>query len=94
MTAVRELKEETELVAEPAALAVAGIMHGARGAEVPDGFLTVVLPVRARRSTPSQTNTRTWQGYPRTKYQRCSCPPHTALMNHPHQGPSAIISGF
>ena len=42
-TAVRELKEETGLVVDPAELKVAGIIHGAWGVEAPNGFLTVVF---------------------------------------------------
>lgn len=42
-TAIRELKEETGLIVDPAALRVAGIIHGAWGVEAPNGFLTVVF---------------------------------------------------
>jgi 8-oxo-dGTP pyrophosphatase MutT (NUDIX family) len=42
-TAVRELYEETGLVVNPEALKVAHIIHGARGVEAPNGFLTVVF---------------------------------------------------
>lgn len=42
-TAVRELKEETGLIVDPAELKVAGIIHGAWGVEAPNGFLTVVF---------------------------------------------------
>ncbi|MEV7006707.1 NUDIX domain-containing protein [Streptosporangium sp. NPDC051022] len=42
-TAVRELKEETGLVVDPAELMVAGIIHGAWGVEAPNGFLTIVF---------------------------------------------------
>lgn len=41
--AVRELHEETGLVVEPADLTLAQVVHGARGAEAPNGFLTVVF---------------------------------------------------
>ncbi|MEU8485036.1 NUDIX domain-containing protein [Streptomyces sp. NPDC048641] len=42
-TAVRELFEETGLTVKPEALKVAHIIHGARGVEAPNGFLTVVF---------------------------------------------------
>ncbi|MFC8412070.1 NUDIX domain-containing protein [Streptomyces coelicoflavus] len=42
-TAVRELYEETGLTVKPASLKVAHIIHGARGVEAPNGFLTVVF---------------------------------------------------
>ncbi|MGV9756381.1 NUDIX domain-containing protein [Streptomyces tricolor] len=42
-TAVRELYEETGLTVKPEALKVAHIIHGARGVEAPNGFLTVVF---------------------------------------------------
>jgi 8-oxo-dGTP pyrophosphatase MutT (NUDIX family) len=42
-TAVRELREETGLVVAPEGLKVAHIIHGARGVEAPNGFLTVVF---------------------------------------------------
>lgn len=42
-TAVRELREETGMVVDPASLRVAHIIHGAWGVEAPGGFLTVVF---------------------------------------------------
>ncbi|MBV2153667.1 NUDIX domain-containing protein [Kitasatospora sp. SUK 42] len=42
-TAVRELKEETGLIVSPEDLRLAHIIHGARGVEAPNGFLTVVF---------------------------------------------------
>nr|WP_181009066.1 NUDIX domain-containing protein [Streptomyces sp. SM12] len=41
--AVRELAEETGLVVDPADLRLVHVVHGARGAEAPGGFLTVVF---------------------------------------------------
>ncbi len=41
--AARELKEETGLTVDPATLRIAGIIHGARGVEAPNGFLTVIF---------------------------------------------------
>ncbi|MFX4291818.1 NUDIX domain-containing protein [Streptomyces bohaiensis] len=41
--AVRELHEETGLVVDPADLRLGHVVHGARGAEAPGGFLTVVF---------------------------------------------------
>ncbi|GAA2980888.1 hypothetical protein GCM10010519_14510 [Streptomyces lactacystinicus] len=42
-TAVRELREETGLVVSPEDLCLAHVIHGARGVEAPNGFLTVVF---------------------------------------------------
>lgn len=42
-TAVRELFEETGLVVSDSDLRLAHIIHGARGVEAPNGFLTVVF---------------------------------------------------
>ncbi|MDH6141500.1 MULTISPECIES: NUDIX domain-containing protein [Kitasatospora] len=42
-TAVRELKEETGLVVAPEDLRLVHVIHGARGVEAPNGFLTVVF---------------------------------------------------
>ncbi|MEZ0088945.1 NUDIX domain-containing protein [Streptacidiphilus sp. EB129] len=42
-TAVRELKEETGLVVAAGDLRLAHVIHGARGVEAPNGFLTVVF---------------------------------------------------
>ena len=44
--AARELKEETGLTVDLAALRVAGIIHGAWGVEAPNGFLTVIFAAR------------------------------------------------
>jgi 8-oxo-dGTP pyrophosphatase MutT (NUDIX family) len=50
--AARELREETGLTVEPAALKVAGIIHGAWGVEAPNGFLTVIFAARAWDGEP------------------------------------------
>ncbi|WP_188298695.1 NUDIX domain-containing protein [Streptomyces sp. CBMA156] len=42
-TAVRELREETGLVVDSEDLRLAHVIHGARGVEAPNGFLTVVF---------------------------------------------------
>ncbi|MFC1418415.1 NUDIX domain-containing protein [Streptacidiphilus cavernicola] len=42
-TAVRELKEETGLTVDADALRLVHVIHGARGVESPNGFLTVVF---------------------------------------------------
>ncbi|MFR9725910.1 NUDIX domain-containing protein [Streptomyces sp. MS19] len=41
--AARELGEETGLVVDPADLALRHVVHGAKGAEAPAGFLTVIF---------------------------------------------------
>jgi 8-oxo-dGTP pyrophosphatase MutT (NUDIX family) len=45
VTAARELREETGLVVEPAALRLAHVIHGAWGVESPNGYLTLVFAV-------------------------------------------------
>ena len=42
-TAIRELNEETGLVVAVGDLRLAHVIHGARGVEAPNGFLTVVF---------------------------------------------------
>ncbi len=51
VTAVRELAEETGLVVDPADLSLAHVIHAARGAEAPNGFLTVIFLARRWRGT-------------------------------------------
>ncbi|WP_049571042.1 NUDIX domain-containing protein [Streptomyces sp. SBT349] len=50
-TAVRELKEETGLLVDPADLALVHVLHGARGARAPGGFLTVIFRTHRWRGT-------------------------------------------
>ncbi|MEO3749260.1 NUDIX domain-containing protein [Streptomyces sp. B6B3] len=50
-TAVRELREETGLVVDPADLTLAHVVHGAVGAESPGGFLTVIFTAHRWRGT-------------------------------------------
>jgi 8-oxo-dGTP pyrophosphatase MutT (NUDIX family) len=56
--AARELKEETGLTVDPATLHVAGIIHGARGVEAPDGFLTVIFAARQWDGEPVNAEPR------------------------------------
>lgn len=42
-TATRELEEETGIIVQPDSLTLAHVIHGARGVEAPNGFLTVVF---------------------------------------------------
>ncbi|WP_371496085.1 NUDIX domain-containing protein [Kitasatospora sp. NBC_00374] len=51
-TAVRELKEETGLTVAPEALRLAHVIHGARGVEAPNGFLTVVFAAHTWSGDP------------------------------------------
>jgi 8-oxo-dGTP pyrophosphatase MutT (NUDIX family) len=51
-TAVRELHEETGLVVKPESLRVAHLLHSARGAACPDGFLTVAFATTEWSGTP------------------------------------------
>lgn len=97
-TAARELKEETGLVVDPAELKVAGIIHGARGVEAPNGFLTVVFvahtwtgdPVNAEPHKHAQV---TW--FPVDKLPSQFVPTtRAALVNHLHGGPMVSAAGF
>ncbi|MFF3375995.1 NUDIX domain-containing protein [Streptomyces sp. NPDC002680] len=54
-TAVRELHEETGLRVTPESLKVAHLVHGAQGAETPNGYLTIVFA------------THTWTGEPENR---------------------------
>ncbi|MEU7562926.1 NUDIX domain-containing protein [Streptomyces eurythermus] len=57
-TAVRELYEETGLTVKPEALEVAHIIHGARGVEAPNGFLTVVFVAHEWTGEPENREPR------------------------------------
>ncbi|MFI0190847.1 NUDIX domain-containing protein [Streptomyces sp. NPDC017082] len=57
-TAVRELYEETGLTVKPESLKVAHIIHGARGVEAPNGFLTVVFAVHDWTGEPENREPR------------------------------------
>jgi 8-oxo-dGTP pyrophosphatase MutT (NUDIX family) len=50
--AVRELREETGLVADPASLTLAHVLHAGVGAGAPDGYLTVVFAATAWTGEP------------------------------------------
>lgn len=56
--ATRELKEETGLTVDPAALKVAGIIHGAWGVKAPNGFLTVIFAARSWQGEPVNSEPR------------------------------------
>lgn len=51
-TAVRELHEETGVIVAPNSLSLAGVIHGARGVEAPNGFLTLVFVARSWSGEP------------------------------------------
>ncbi|MFG3047561.1 NUDIX domain-containing protein [Streptomyces sp. NPDC048241] len=57
-TAVRELYEETGLTVKPESLEVAHIIHGARGVEAPNGFLTVVFATHEWTGEPENREPR------------------------------------
>ncbi|MER8060065.1 MULTISPECIES: NUDIX domain-containing protein [unclassified Streptomyces] len=57
-TAVRELYEETGLTVKPESLKVAHIIHGARGVEAPNGFLTVVFVAHEWTGEPENREPR------------------------------------
>ncbi|MEU6222520.1 NUDIX domain-containing protein [Streptomyces sp. NPDC047042] len=51
-TAVRELYEETGLRVKPEDLQVAHVVHGSRGVQAPNGYLTVVFVTHAWTGEP------------------------------------------
>ncbi|MBD0745024.1 NUDIX domain-containing protein [Streptomyces sp. CBMA152] len=57
-TAVRELYEETGLTVKPESLKVAHVIHGARGVEAPNGFLTVVFATHEWTGEPENREPR------------------------------------
>ncbi|MEW2544828.1 NUDIX domain-containing protein [Streptomyces sp. NPDC047002] len=57
-TAVRELYEETGLTVKPESLKVVHIIHGARGVEAPNGFLTVVFATHEWTGEPENREPR------------------------------------
>ncbi|MBB5157581.1 NUDIX domain-containing protein [Saccharopolyspora phatthalungensis] len=97
-TAVRELKEETGLIVDPAELNIAGIIHGAWGVEAPNGFLTVVFvahtwtgqPVNAEPHKHSQV---TWFPVEQVPTQFVSTT-REALVNYLQHGPMVLTDGF
>ncbi len=97
-TAVRELKEETGLVVDPAELTVAGIIHGAWGVEAPNGFLTVVFaaqtwtgePVNAEPHKHSQVR---WFSIDKVPSEFVSTT-LAGLMNYLCDGPMVSTDGF
>lgn len=97
-TAARELKEETGLITEPAALAVVGIIHGAWGVEAPNGFLTVVFVARTWTGTPVNAEPHkhaqvAW--FPTEQVPTTFVPTtHTALMNYLYDGSTVSTDGF
>ncbi|MYV98352.1 NUDIX domain-containing protein [Streptomyces sp. SID3343] len=52
VTAVRELREETGVIVDPADLRVAHVIHAAWGVEGPGGFLTVVFAAHTWTGEP------------------------------------------
>jgi 8-oxo-dGTP pyrophosphatase MutT (NUDIX family) len=97
-TAVRELKEETGLVADPADLKVAGIIHGSWGVEAPNGFLTVVFVTdswtgEAINAEPGKHSQVTW--FPIEQVPSEFVPTtREALMNYLLAGPTVATDGF
>lgn len=97
-TAVRELKEETCLIVDPADLKVAGLIHGAWGVEAPNGFLTVVFvthrwtgePVNAEPHKHSQV---TWSPIQQLPLEFVSTT-REALTNYLQSGPMVSTDGF
>jgi 8-oxo-dGTP pyrophosphatase MutT (NUDIX family) len=97
-TAVRELKEETGLIADPADLRVAGVIHGAWGVEAPNGFLTIVFVTSSWTGEPVNAEPRkhsevAW--FPADQVPAEFVPTtREALMNYLRAGPMVTADGF
>ncbi|MFF5244475.1 NUDIX domain-containing protein [Streptosporangium sp. NPDC000095] len=97
-TAVRELKEETGLVVDPADLRVAGLIHCSWGVEAPNGFVTVVFVADTWSGTPVNAEPRkharvAWHPADRIPQAFVSTT-RTALINYLTGGPMVTTEGF
>ncbi|MEU7740026.1 MULTISPECIES: NUDIX domain-containing protein [unclassified Nonomuraea] len=97
-TAVRELKEETGLVVDPADLRVAGLIHCAWGVEAPNGFVTVVFVASEWSGDPFNAEPHNhgdvaWHPVDEVPEAFVSTT-RTALINYLNSGPMVTTEGF
>jgi 8-oxo-dGTP pyrophosphatase MutT (NUDIX family) len=97
-TAVRELKEETGLVVAPEDLRLAHVIHGARGVEAPNGFLTVVFAVHhwlgdLTNGEPDKHSEVAWVGTDAIPADFVSTT-DTALLSYLSDGPSVSLDSW
>ncbi|WP_431979790.1 NUDIX domain-containing protein [Streptomyces qinglanensis] len=97
-TAVRELAEETGLTVRPEHLRLAHLIHGARNAGVPHGFLTVVFATRTWSGTPGNRepdkHTQVRWADPRALPEPLVPSTATALRGYLADGPGIALRGW
>ncbi|MFB7613156.1 MULTISPECIES: NUDIX domain-containing protein [unclassified Kitasatospora] len=97
-TAVRELNEETGLVVAPDDLQLVHVIHGARGVEAPNGFLTVVFVAHEwsgslSNGEPEKHSEVSWvstDAIPREFVSTTGA----ALISYLHDGPSVSLDSW
>ncbi|MBV6696284.1 NUDIX domain-containing protein [Kitasatospora aureofaciens] len=97
-TAVRELKEETGLVVTPDDLRLAHVIHGARGVEAPNGFLTVVFTAHRwsgelTNGEPAKHSEVAWVGVDAVPEEFVSTT-KGALISYLNNGPSISLDSW
>ncbi|MGW2249719.1 NUDIX domain-containing protein [Kitasatospora sp. NPDC001660] len=97
-TAVRELKEETGLVVTPEDLRLVHVIHGARGVEAPNGFLTVVFAAHRwsgelTNGEPAKHSEVAWVGIDVVPEEFVSTTKE-ALISYLNDGPSVSLDSW
>ncbi|MQS11979.1 NUDIX domain-containing protein [Streptomyces kaniharaensis] len=97
-TAVRKLREETGLMVAPEDLRLAHVIHGARGVEAPNGFLTVVFAAHrwsgelANRE-PAKHSEVAWVGTDAVPEEFVGTT-KAALISYLNEGPSVSLDSW
>ncbi|MBO1413513.1 NUDIX domain-containing protein [Streptomyces sp. FH025] len=97
-TAVRELKEETGLAVSPEDLRLAHVIHGARGVEAPNGFLTVVFAAHRwygelANGEPAKHSEVAWTDTDAVPDEFVSTT-RSALLSYLNSGPSVSLDSW